>query len=181
MSKQRGEEVNLFKALMNQMHGRTESEPATDLDAEAEAAIIKQAPIPRTAAQIRETLKKTKKKLGRPKKTPLPTNVKKRGRPATGKRSDPQWYGRTYYVRRSTDVIIENALFDLKRRGVDLDKSDLTDALLAAWASVYLDAQDDFPIGDILRYLPDRDQEDPKPEAPELEELEESEQDSTTT
>ena len=68
MSKQRGEEVNLFKALMNQMHGRTESEPATDLDAEAEAAIVKQAPIPRTAAQIRETLKKTKKKLGRPKK-----------------------------------------------------------------------------------------------------------------
>ena len=57
----------------------------------------------------------------------------KRGRPATGKRSDPDWIGRTYYVRKETDFDVEDELVKLKRAGFNLDKSELVDFLLAAW------------------------------------------------
>lgn len=58
---------------------------------------------------------------------------KKRGRPATGKRSDPDWIGRTYYIRRETDLDVEAELLQLKRQGHELDKSELVDSLLSAW------------------------------------------------
>ena len=58
---------------------------------------------------------------------------KKRGRPATGKRSDPNWIGRTYYIRKETDLDVEDELLKLKRRGIELDKSELVDSLLVAW------------------------------------------------
>jgi hypothetical protein len=58
---------------------------------------------------------------------------KKRGRPATGKRSDPDWIGRTYYIRKENDFDIEDELVKLKRAGINLDKSELVDFLLAAW------------------------------------------------
>ena len=58
---------------------------------------------------------------------------KKRGRPATGKRSDPDWIGRTYYIRKENDFDVEDELVKLKRAGVNLDKSELVDFLLAAW------------------------------------------------
>ena len=32
---------------------------------------------------------------------------KKRGRPAIGKRSDQAWIGRTFYVKRETDLDVE--------------------------------------------------------------------------
>jgi hypothetical protein len=60
---------------------------------------------------------------------------KKRGRPATGKRSDPDWIGRTYYVRKETDFDVEDELVKLKRAGINLDKSELVDFLLAAWVN----------------------------------------------
>ena len=47
---------------------------------------------------------------------------KKRGRPAIGKRSDPKWIGRTYYIRKETDLDVEDELLRLKRRGIELDK-----------------------------------------------------------
>lgn len=62
------------------------------------------------------------------------TQPKKRGRPATGKRSDDAWIGRTYYVQRETDLDVEDYLLKLKRQGIDIDKSELVDFLLAAWA-----------------------------------------------
>lgn len=62
-----------------------------------------------------------------------PTAPKKRGRPATGKRSDDAWIGRTYYVRRETDLDVEDALLKLKRQGIEVDKSELVDLLLGAW------------------------------------------------
>ena len=65
-----------------------------------------------------------------PPATPEP---KKRGRPATGKRSDPNWAGRTYYIRKETDLDVEGELLQLKRQGIELDKSELVDALLDAW------------------------------------------------
>ncbi|MEC4807265.1 MAG: hypothetical protein SAJ12_18445 [Jaaginema sp. PMC 1079.18] len=65
---------------------------------------------------------------------PPPDNaVKKRGRPATGKRSDPQWLGRTYYIRRETALDVEAQLLQLKRQGIEIDKSELVDGLLSAW------------------------------------------------
>jgi hypothetical protein len=62
-----------------------------------------------------------------------PTASKKRGRPATGKRSDDAWIGRTYYVRRETDLDVEDALLRLKRQGIEVDKSELVDLLLSVW------------------------------------------------
>ncbi|NJN13144.1 MAG: hypothetical protein HC836_39625 [Richelia sp. RM2_1_2] len=64
----------------------------------------------------------------------IPTaEPKKRGRPAKGKRSDPDWIGRTYYIRKQTDLDVEEELLRLKREGVELDKSELVDAMLDAW------------------------------------------------
>lgn len=68
-----------------------------------------------------------------PNKTKGKKSNKKRGRPATGKRSDPGWLGRTYYVRQATDLDVEEELLNLKREGVEIDKSELVDSLLGAW------------------------------------------------
>ncbi len=62
-----------------------------------------------------------------------PSEKSKRGRPATGKRSDDPWIGRTYYVKRSTDLDVEEELLKLKRRGVEIDKSELVDFLMSVW------------------------------------------------
>ncbi|MCC5610486.1 hypothetical protein LC612_27985 [Nostoc sp. CHAB 5834] len=64
---------------------------------------------------------------------PIQEEPRKRGRPATGKRSDDAWIGRTYYVKRSTDLDVEEELLKLKRRGVEIDKSELVDFLMAVW------------------------------------------------
>lgn len=58
---------------------------------------------------------------------------KRRGRPATGKRSDPKWIGRTYYIRKETDLDVEAELLQLKRQGFELDKSELVEELLNTW------------------------------------------------
>lgn len=58
---------------------------------------------------------------------------RKRGRPATGKRSDDAWIGRTYYVKRETDLDVEEELLKLRRQGIDIDKSELVDFLMSAW------------------------------------------------
>ena len=58
---------------------------------------------------------------------------RKRGRPATGKRSDDAWIGRTYYVKRETDLDVEEELLKLRRQGIDIDKSELVDFLMGAW------------------------------------------------
>lgn len=65
-----------------------------------------------------------------PPSTPEP---KRRGRPATGKRSDPNWIGRTYYIRKETDLDVEDELLQLKRQGIEIDKSELVEELLNAW------------------------------------------------
>ena len=91
----------------------------------------------KTPAKVKTPTKKTSQKPTPEEKPqgaeiqPLP--VKKRGRPATGKRSDPDWIGRTYYIRKETDFDIEDQLIKLKRAGISLDKSELVDFLLAAW------------------------------------------------
>jgi hypothetical protein len=98
-----------------------------------------------------------KRKYGKPgrpprlDKKPRPAPGGKRGRPATGKRSSVDWYGRTFYIRKSTDRVLEDALWKLKRAGIDMDKSELADALLEHWAEVMLGDREDFPIGDITK------------------------------
>lgn len=61
------------------------------------------------------------------------TERRKRGRPATGKRSDDAWIGRTFYIKRETDLDVEELLLKLKRSGNEVDKSELVDLLLSAW------------------------------------------------
>lgn len=78
-------------------------------------------PMPETSIDRRPATKST------------PPTERKRGRPATGKRSDDAWIGRTYYVRRETDLDVEDALLRLKRQGIEVDKSELVDLLLLAW------------------------------------------------
>ncbi len=68
-----------------------------------------------------------------PIQNPTPLEPKKRGRPATGKRSDDAWIGRTFYIQRETDLDAETELLSLKRQGIELDKSELVDKLLSAW------------------------------------------------
>ena len=85
-----------------------------------------------------------------PKDTSSPTpELKKRGRPATGKRSDPNWIGRTYYIRKETDLDVEGELLQLKREGVELDKSELVNALLDAWVKWRQGENIDFQISEI--------------------------------
>jgi len=49
------------------------------------------------------------------------------------KRNDPAWITRTYYVKKSTDIDLEEELARLRRQGIELDKSDLVNAALEAW------------------------------------------------
>jgi hypothetical protein len=78
-----------------------------------------------------------------------PPELKKRGRPATGKRSDPNWIGRTYYIRKETDLDVEDELLQLKRRGIKLDKSELVDSLLDAWVKWQQGGDSDFLLSEI--------------------------------
>ncbi|MEO1446055.1 MAG: hypothetical protein AAFV46_07435 [Cyanobacteria bacterium J06635_11] len=66
-------------------------------------------------------------------KTPRSAAKKKRGRPATGKRSDEGWISRAFYVEETTDIDLEAELTQLRREGVKLDKSELVNSCLIAW------------------------------------------------
>ena len=63
----------------------------------------------------------------------VPPAKKKRGRPATGKRSDEGWISRAFYVEETTDIDIETELAQLRREGIKMDKSDLVNSCLVAW------------------------------------------------
>ncbi|QUY40418.1 hypothetical protein [Acaryochloris marina] len=78
-----------------------------------------------------------------------PRETKRRGRPANGKRSDPNWIGRTYYVQTETDLDVEEQLLKLKREGKELDKSELVDALLGAWVKWRQGEDSEILIGEI--------------------------------
>ena len=140
--------ANMFKKLAQ---GRQKSTPAKpEIETESETKSVPE------SKPSKESKSKTKAKAKSPTKktTPKPTPeekppevaiggalaeriaeepTKKRGRPATGKRSDPDWIGRTYYIRKETDFDVEDELIKLKRAGFNLDKSELVDFLLDAW------------------------------------------------
>jgi hypothetical protein len=84
-------------------------------------------------------------------KTVLDPDVKRgRGRPSNGKRSTRGWLSRTFYIRKTTDDRLQQAIFSLRRSGIEVDKSQLADALLNAWAAVELGEVEDFHIGEML-------------------------------
>lgn len=83
-----------------------------------------------------------------PQPAPKP-EPRKRGRPATGKRSDDAWIGRTYYVKRETDLDVEEELLKLKRQGIEVDKSELVDLLMAAWVKRQLGENIDLLLDEI--------------------------------
>ena len=88
-------------------------------------------PMPETPQPTEPMVKEDTSKL-----EALPTpnsSQRKRGRPATGKRSDDAWIGRTYYVKRETDLDVESELLKLRRQGIEVDKSELVDFLMAVW------------------------------------------------
>jgi hypothetical protein len=109
--------ANMFKKLAE---GRLKSTPAKT---EEESKPVDKSNPPEPSPE---------EKLPEPEITTEELN-KKRGRPATGKRSDPDWIGRTYYIRKENDFDVEDELVKLKRAGINLDKSELVDFLLAAW------------------------------------------------
>lgn len=74
-----------------------------------------------------------KAKGTQPDPAPTPTAKKKRGRPATGKRSDEAWISRAFYIEESTDIDLEAELTQLRREGVKMDKSELVNSCLVAW------------------------------------------------
>jgi hypothetical protein len=77
---------------------------------------------------------------------------RRRGRPATGKRSDPNWLGRTFYINKDIDRQIELALIKLKQSsGLELDKSELVNGLLAAWLQAQQTEQSAVSMAEILK------------------------------
>ena len=98
---------------------------------------------------VKEIIQEPTSEDNQPKAEIKPEPTKKRGRPATGKRSDPDWIGRTFYIRKETDFDIEDELIKLKRAGINLDKSELVDFLLAAWVKWRKGENIDFYISEI--------------------------------
>ena len=113
-AKSHGKSTTKAKAQAN-------SKPSVSARALAQAA-QKPKPDPSQISAIGETLS-----------SPPPLLPKKRGRPANGKRSNEEWLGRTYYILREVDIDVAMELLKLRRRGIEIDKSELVDTLLSAW------------------------------------------------
>lgn len=129
--------ANMFKKLAQNRQKSTPAKPETEIDSEIKP-VPESKPPEETKAKAKTQAKKTTPEPTPEEKAPeveikIEEPNKKRGRPATGKRSDPDWIGRTYYVRQETDFDVEDELIKLKRAGINLDKSELVDFLLAAW------------------------------------------------
>lgn len=73
--------------------------------------------------------KSTAKKSAKAERQPN-APAKRRGRPATGKRSDPEFDQTTAYIRKDTYKAVKIALI---QAGEDMDYSDLVEDLLSAW------------------------------------------------
>lgn len=105
---------NPFKAMMAARQGESDKLPSK---------LVENSPSQLAAKSTSQQASAEKPDTPAPKAKPL------------SKRRDPDWLTRTYYVKKSTDLEVEDELLTLRREGTDLDKSDLVDALLAAWVA----------------------------------------------
>lgn len=115
--------------------------------------IAEPTPEPVPEAKVESTKQKAAGRKRSPKSAlvakPEPQQPRKRGRPPTGKRSDDEWIGRTFYVKRETDLDVEMQLLQLKRQGLDIDKSELVEILLSAWVKWHQGENLEIQIGEI--------------------------------
>ncbi len=82
--------------------------------------------------------KLTRKHQPQPASPPAPSEdiVAKKRRPPVGKQRNPYWRSQSYYyyyIQGETELDVASELLELRREGLEIDKSDLADALLAAW------------------------------------------------
>ncbi|MDY6902572.1 MAG: hypothetical protein SWZ49_31555 [Cyanobacteriota bacterium] len=143
--------ADMFKKLAQSRLKSTQAKEETKTESEIKP-VPESKPPKKTKAKEETSAKKTTPEPTSEEKPPaIATSEpnKKRGRPATGKRSDPDWIGRTFYIRKETDFDIEDELIKLKRAGINLDKSELVDFLLAAWVKWRKGENIDFYISEI--------------------------------
>lgn len=103
----------------------------------------------RQKAESKTPLPEQSVKSTQPEDTPTPPEPKKRGRPAKGKRSNPDWVGRTYYIRKETDLDVEEELLKMRREGIEIDKSELVNAMLDVWVKFRQGENADLRIAEI--------------------------------
>ena len=123
--------ADMFKKLAQNRLKSTQAKAETKAESEIKPVPESKSP-KKTKAKTKTSAKKTTPEPA-PEEKPASSqqaiapeeSTKKRGRPATGKRSDPNWIGRTFYIRKETDFDIEDELIKLKRAGINLDKSEL--------------------------------------------------------
>jgi ribosomal protein L20 len=147
-------EVTLAEPTLRESHTSAEAEPlAMPVFPEIERPLVKPTDQPETFPQVKSLLSPEVSFVPEPEVQPKAANLsnlsssrmveelsrtevdvpRKRGRPATGKRSDGAWVGRTYYIKRETDLDIGEVILQLRRQGIEVDKSELVDLLLSAW------------------------------------------------
>ena len=87
-------------------------------------------------AKAREPEAVEEKQAPAPPPSPAPVAApapKKRGRPASGKRSDADYAQVTAYIHKDTHLNVKIALLNLRKSGEENDFSELVDSLLADW------------------------------------------------
>jgi hypothetical protein len=132
---------NPFKAMMAARPNAplVEDEPVEETPKQAEPSSQrstrkKAASSPKSTTRKPKAAAQTAPQEPEPETEKPPEPVKRgRGRPPGGKRTDDKWIPRTYYVERNNDIDCEIELARLRAHGIELDKSDLVNALLGAW------------------------------------------------
>jgi hypothetical protein len=133
---------NPFKAMMAARPNAplVEDEPVEEQPKQPEPTHKRSTGKKTTSTSRSATYKPKSEAVKTPAQEPEPENKKTsepvkrgRGRPPGGKRADDKWIPRTYYVERNNDIDCEIELARLRAHGIELDKSDLVNALLGAW------------------------------------------------
>lgn len=67
------------------------------------------------------------------KDTDPPAKPASTGHRTGGKRSDPAWVMRSFFLRKDTDQAVKKAILELESQGITYDKSELMEDLLTGW------------------------------------------------
>lgn len=67
------------------------------------------------------------------KDTGTPSTTPSTGHRTGGKRSDPDWVMRSFFLRKLTDQAVKRAILELESQGITYDKSELMEDLLTGW------------------------------------------------